>query len=249
MNLKTLTNAIKNKKIVPFYMPLVDLKTERILGLEVLARILDEDGNAISPLRFIPVAEKHNLMHSITKALLEQACAFNNGLFHDGIKLKIALNLSSKQIEDNEIIEIITNALDKTKMLYDLLEIEVTENEDFDNINNAIKNIDELKGLGIETAIDDFGIDFADFNRLEQLPVTKVKIDASYIFELGKSENKEFVKEVVKIAKKMKVRTLAEGVNTEEQIEFLKKVGCDMGQGFYYGAPMSEDDILDLLKK
>ena len=229
-------------------MPLVNLKTNRIIGLEVLARIIDKDGSYIPPIDFIPVAEEHNLIDDITKNMLKKACKFNNGLFHDGIKLTIAINVNSKQIGSDKILKMVDEALETSKMPADLLELEITENQDFDDIKNVISNIEKLKEKNIECSIDDFGIGYSDIDRLVELPISKVKIDASYIFELEKDDNKMFIQEVIRLAKSLDIKTLAEGVNNDEQIMFLLKAGCDYGQGFYYSEPVDEEKILHILK-
>lgn len=248
MNLQSLKNAIENKKVVPFYMPLVDLKTNRIIGLEVLARIIDENGEYVPPIKFISVAEENDLIDDITKIILDKACRFNKGLFHDGIKLTIAINVNSKQIGNDNIIDMIDRALYETQMPSDLLELEITENHDFENIKNVVANIEKLKEQGVECSIDDFGIGYSDFDRLTQLPISKVKIDASYIFELDKKDNQIFIKEVINMAQSLDIKTLAEGINNDDQIMFLLKAGCDYGQGFYYNEPVNENLIIEVLK-
>lgn len=239
--------ALTKNQFDVFYQPLIDLSTNSISGMEALIRWKHPERGYISPGNFIPLAEETGLIVPIGEWVMREACkqtlkwhemGFNN--------LKVAVNLAEKQLRQENFIATIQNVLEATKLDSRYLELEITETAILDeSIINLIK---EFKSLGLSLSIDDFGTGYSGLSYFKRFAIDKLKIDQSFIRDIPSNNNSiTIVSAIIAMAKELKVKTLAEGVETKEQLDFLKAKGCDYIQGFYYSKPLETSLFTHLL--
>lgn len=242
-----LNTAIKNKELLLYYQPLIDLKTYQIYGMEALLRWPHPIHGFISPMHFIPVAEETGLIIPIGDWVLQEAC-HQTRLWHQmGFPwLKIAVNLAEKQLRDEKIIDTIKRILITTNFDPHFLELELTETTILDE--SVIPIIQEFKKMGLSLAVDDFGTGYSGLSYLKRFSIDKLKIDQSFIRDIPTNNDSiAIVSAILAMAKELKVSTLAEGVETEDQLEFLKMKGCDFVQGYYFSKPLEANFFTQLL--
>lgn len=245
---RILRKAIKDKDSEEFYLeyqPKLDLKTNKISGFEALARLKTEELGQISPFEFIKVAEKSLIITDLGNKIYYLAHKFTKKLANEGFpKEKIAINISGIQLayEDFPGFEIKD----------DLVEFEITESVLLDNFDSVNEKLSELRNKGIKIYLDDFGTGFSSLARLNELNIDTLKIDKYFIDRIGQTDvNKKelIIPDIISMAHKTGLNVVAEGVETEEQKEYLLKYGCDLIQGYYYSKPLSEEAAIDFLKK
>ncbi|WKY47358.1 EAL domain-containing protein [Eubacteriaceae bacterium ES3] len=257
LKLKTrLTNdlyrAIEREELELYYQPQVSLETMEINGIEALIRWNHPEMGLMSPGLFIPLAMKHpGLMKPIDRWVIETACRQLKNWQELCFQLvPVAVNLSSEQLENVELIEIIRNNLAGNDILPELLELEITETLAFTSDQETISVLNGLKELGVTIAIDDFGVEYSSLNRIKNLPFDRIKMDIAFIRELDENpKNRPIAKTIIQLAKILNLKVLAEGVETAEQLAFLKESGCDEVQGYYFYRPMKVAEVTRLLKK
>lgn len=247
----SLYRAVENNELALFYQPQISAQTQKIVGVEALIRWFHPDKGMISPGLFIPIAEETGIITSIGKWVLEQSCAQArewNRKF--GIDVLMAVNVSTRQLQDGALSKIVESVLRKNNMDAKALEIEVTESEQMTTQNQAIDNLLRLKELGVQIAIDDFGTKHSSLARLRHLPITKLKIDMNFVRAIDESENSNsLVKSIIRLGKNLNLKVLAEGVETVKQFEFLREHGCDEIQGYYFYKPLRKEEIEFLLSR
>lgn len=244
-----LYSALKNKEFILLYQPQVDIKTGKIKAVEALIRWNSKELGMVSPLQFIPFAEESGLILQIGKWVLEESCRQLNQWQQDGWKLKMAVNISGRQLEAGDLTDNVKEALRSFEISPDSLEIEITESLLIKDFEKTTKQMEVLKKQGITIAIDDFGTGYSSLSNLKKLPFDTLKIDRAFIVDIDTyAENAEIVAAIIKIAKTLKLKTLAEGVETREQLECLRNLDCDEYQGFLFSRPVSDSEISRLLK-
>lgn len=254
MNLKSFENllmetklrkAIERNEFVVYYQPQICLKTGSLVGAEALARWKERDFGLISPDRFIPLAEEIGLIDSIGFYILQQACV-QTETWQTAKKsdFTVAVNLSAKQFRQKNLPKKIEKALRATRLDSRFLEIEMTESAAVENVQVVIQNLKDIASLGIKLAIDDFGTGYSSFAYLKNFPLHKLKIDKSFIFELlNDPKSRAIVATIISLGHNLGLKVIAEGVETKEQLETLKEMGCDEVQGYYYSQPVAAKDF------
>ena len=234
-----LHEAIKKNQLLLHYQPLIDLRTGKISGMEALIRWKHPTHGFISPINFIPLAEETGLIIPIGEWVLKEACK-QTKIWHEmGYStLRVAVNLSEKQLRDeNNIITTIERVLKTTGFDSRFLELEITETAMLDE--SVVHLIKEFKKMGLSLAVDDFGTGYSGLSYLKRFEIDKLKIDQSFVRDIpGSNDSVTIVSAIIAMAKELKVNTLAEGVETEEQLNFLKEKGCDYIQGYYFSKPL-----------
>ena len=246
-----LCSAFGNKELELYYQPQVNIATGKITGLEALIRWSHPELGLIMPSEFVPVAERSGLIMLIGKWVAEEACQ-QNKLWQDmGYEIcPISINLSGRQFEEPELADAIGETLKKTGLAADFLRVEITEGISLLKMNDTEKIFQKFSELGVGIAIDDFGIGYSSLYYLKAIPACSVKIDKSFIQGIGKNHKDEaIIRCVLNLAKDMEIESIAEGVETKEQLDFLKTEGCDAIQGFYFHKPMPACEIEKLLNK
>lgn len=238
---RELNNAISKKQFHLVFQPQINYSNQKVIGVETLLRWQHPDFGMIPPDVFIPLAEKTDLIIDIGNWVLNQACQQMRQWLDGGVTdLKIAVNLSVKQLYDSNLLLRIQGTLVRHGIEPSVLEVEVTETGLMKNIEVAIRNLEKLRSIGVHVAIDDFGTGYSSLSYLKTLPLDKVKIDRSFVRDvLDSDENAVIVRAIVQLSKDLGMRVIAEGVETGEQEEFLVGLGCDEGQGYWYGKPVT----------
>ena len=243
-----LQEAIKSNQLFLHYQPQVD-QAGTLCGLEALVRWKHPKKGFISPVDFIPIAEETGQIVQLGKWVTTQACRDARILMEKGLlRGRMAVNLSPLQFHRPGFLDNVAKILDKTGLPAQYLELELTEGILMKDTDGAIDILNELSRMGIATAIDDFGTGFSSFSYLRDLPVTKIKIDRSFVSSIAISEKDAAVcKGVITLAREMDLRVIAEGVETREQVETLSRNGCEAFQGYYFARPMAFDDLINWL--
>ena len=252
MNMESqLKHAIERKEFTLFYQPVVDVKTNRITGAEALIRWEHPTMGLVPPIDFISITEETGLIIPIGNWVLSEACEQLRAWQDMGFKhLEMAVNMSSKQLEHKGIIESIKKAFMGACIDPAFLEVELTESVLLVDAEKAIEKLDEIRGLGVRIAIDDFGTGYSSLNYLKRFPVDTLKIDQSFVRDLLTNENdKGIVKAIMNLAKTLNLAVLAEGVETEGHLKFLRELGCGQFQGYLFSKPIRAKDFTALLVK
>lgn len=242
---KCLRKAVKLDQLQLYYQPQIDAQTDGVLGVEALLRWKHPDYGLLPPSKFLSIAEESGLIFSIGQWVLENAC-------HDLLKwhrqgytgLKLSLNMSSRQFVQEDIIEILDNILERSKISPDRICIEITENVAMKNVSSAIETLKQFKALGLCTSIDDFGAGHSSMNLLQRLPIDVLSIDRSFIMRIADRERDgNTAKGIIALAHSLGLKVVAEGVETRTQAEFLRQQRCDVLQGYYYSHPVPFDEM------
>ncbi len=250
--LHDLNNALSQNQLQLHYHPQFDLKTGELTGAEALLRWWRPDdskagGAFVPPIEFIPVAEQSGLIVSIGEFVLKTACRTNKMWQEKGLPpFRMAVNMSGVQLHRGKIIEQITDILKETRLDARWLELEVTESVFMDNTQVTIDIINHLRAQGIELAMDDFGTGYSSLSYLRHFPISRLKIDQSFIRDaLVNPDDRMIVKTIISLGHSLGMKVIAEGVETQGHEDFLKEEGCDESQGFKYTKPIPADKFWD----
>ncbi|MGU7782631.1 putative bifunctional diguanylate cyclase/phosphodiesterase [Burkholderia sp. PU8-34] len=234
-----LARALERQQCWLTYQPQVTLETGEIAQVEALMRWKHPSHGEISPAEFIPIAEQSGLIDKIGEWVIRTACQEFGKLRRVVPHLpRVCVNVSPQQFERGNLLEIIQDALDRSGLAPQCLEIEITEGVLFANTQRALQTIRAIRELGVEVAVDDFGTGYSSLSYLTRFPVNRVKIDRSFIAGLpDDAGSSELVSAIIAMAHALKMRVTAEGVETVEQADRLRELGCDEAQGFWYSRP------------
>ncbi len=243
-----LKKALHEGHIFPLFQPRYSLTENRITGVEALARWTHHQYGKISPKEFIPLAEKSGLIKKLTQNLLELSVAQAISWWEQGIELKIGINLSALDVQDEKLPDRVSNIIQTYGLPCQQIELEITESNIMSNPEAAIANIRRLHELGLTISLDDFGTGYSSLSYLHMFPVDNIKIDLSFVKTmLDNSHNKKIVQSIIHLGKSLQKDTVAEGVETEEIALKLKDMGCNCLQGYYIGKPMSREELKPFL--
>lgn len=246
-----LYRAVLENQLSLVYQPQLSLHTDKIIGAETLIRWHHPEKGLIPPDEFIHILENSSLVFLTTAWLFETAAAMHDELKKNQLgEFRFAINLTAKQLNQENLLEILRNTIKQYSIHPKFIEIEVTERVSLTDPEKYIDILSKIRDLGCEIAIDDFGSDYSSLKYLQKLPLDKIKIDKSFIdnFEIN-SENQKIIKAIIQLTKELNFRTLAEGVETIEQLELLKQLGCDEIQGYFVSKPLSATEFVDFCKK
>ena len=248
-----LRNAVLNNQLKLYYQPIIDVKKNQIALFEALVRWEHPRYGLISPESFITLAEEGGFMVKIGKWILQEACQQIKRIENRGYNIKIAVNISSKQLTQNHLEQTIKEIVKQSGIDPNNLELEVTEGFLMENIKKVEQTLSNLKDFGIGIAIDDFGKGYSSLSRLKSLPISKLKIDKSFVNDIVENEDdRKIILVIIALAKGLGLDIVAEGVETKEQLDFLKKNGVYKIQGYYFSKPISYkkvDKFLDDIMK
>jgi diguanylate cyclase (GGDEF)-like protein len=227
--------ALANKEFVVYYQPIVDSFTQEIYSYEALIRWIHPLKGILSPDTFIPVAEKTGMINEMGKSMLEMACREAASW---AIPAKISVNVSPVQLSSKAFATIVVSILNETGLSADRLELEVTESSLFTESKTPMNTLNRLRTLGVKISIDDFGTGYSSLSRLSRLAFDKIKIDKSFVNSVSTQEDAlNIIRLITGMAKSLNMKTVAEGVETQEQLESLQALGCDLIQGYLFGKP------------
>ncbi|WP_349509679.1 EAL domain-containing protein [Bradyrhizobium sp. Tv2a-2] len=236
-----LRRALERGQLSLHYQPKVGMAGEGVTGVEALLRWSHPAFGAVSPAQFIPLAEETGLVVPIGRWVLREACAQAMRWLRP---LSVAVNLSPRQFADEHLLDDIDEALERSGLSPQLLQLEVTESMVMRNVSRAVKVMEAIRSRGVRLAIDDFGTGYSSMSLLKQLPIDTIKIDRSFVRDLpADSEDCAIVQAIISMAKALDLMIIAEGVETPEQEGFLRELGCDEMQGFLFSRPVVAEDL------
>ena len=244
-----LRRALQNEELYLHYQPQIDLRSGRIVGVEALVRWNCREMGQLSPSEFIPVAEESGIIVDLGRWVLQSACRQAASWCKAGLldSLEhVAVNLSACQARDPGLMDDIRAILHETQLPHGLLELEITEGVLMDNIHANVELMRRLQDTGIHLSIDDFGTGYSSMSYLKRLPIDQLKIDRSFVHDLP-GEGEAIVTAIIAMAHSLHLKVVAEGVETLQQVEFLRKAGCDNVQGFFFARPMTAAQLTALL--
>jgi diguanylate cyclase (GGDEF)-like protein len=242
--------AIERKEFCLYYQPIVDLETVQIIGFEALVRWYHPQKGIIAPYKFIPVAEDTGLIIPMTEWILREACRqvkiwqtdFNSDL-------SVSVNISGKHFAQSNLINLVEKVLTETQFTPEKLKLEITESAVMEDAEKAIAILQQLKMLGVKLMIDDFGTGYSSLNYLHKFPIDTLKVDRSFINTMENAEdNNEIVKTIILMAKNLRLDVVAEGIESINQLDQLRKLRCEKGQGYFFSKPVTDKQIENLLQ-
>lgn len=245
-----LRQAIERNEFCVHYQPIVSLQTGRLAGFEALVRWNHPRRGLVSPLDFIPVAEETGLIVPIGQWVLNEACAQVREWQIDSPShrsLSLSVNLSVRQVAQPDLLERIKEALDTSKLNPHCLKLEITESVVMENAEAAALMFKQLRSLGVQLSIDDFGTGYSSLSYLHRFPLNYLKIDRSFVMRLTTDNDNAIVRTISTLARNLGMEVIAEGIETEEQYQQLKMLGCEFGQGYLFSRPVNSDNVARLL--
>jgi diguanylate cyclase (GGDEF)-like protein/PAS domain S-box-containing protein len=246
-----LRRALTQNELDVFYQPKLCLRSGRLLGMEALLRWNHPEKGMIRPDQFISVAEETGLIIPIGKWVARQSCRMSKQLSAAGMgNLQVAINLSPKQFSDPDLVASIATILAEEGLPADLLELELTEGLLLEATEDTRLQLDQLKSLGLTLAMDDFGTGYSSLSYLKKFPIDIIKIDRSFIHEIpDNQDDMEITSAVIAMAHNLKLKVVAEGIETAEQLAFLRRHRCDVGQGYLFDRPIPGSELMEKLRR
>lgn len=241
-----LRHAVANGELRLHYQPKVDTASGSLLGMEALVRWMHPERGMISPVEFIPVAEDTGMIVAIGRWVLREACRQNAAWQQAGLHpIRVAVNLSARQFRSDNLLDEIDAALSDTALPASSLELEITESMVMEDPERVIDLLEKIRSRGIHLSLDDFGTGHSSLAYLKRFPIDCVKIDRAFIMDMpGNTDDVAIARTIVAMAKSLGLKTVAEGVETAEQLELLKNMGCDQIQGYFFSRPLPSDEFL-----
>lgn len=240
---KDLQRALELKEFFIVYQPKWNVQSDRLVGFEAFLRWRHPRLGVISPLEFIPIAEETGLIIPMTRWTLEEACKQCKVWQESGIVQPVSVNLSVRLFHGDNLLELIQNVLHKADLEPRLLELEITESMVLHDVNDIIRQLGNIRSLGVKVSMDDFGTGYSSIGLLDRIPIDALKLDRQFTNDLDTPSKRAIVNAVVLMAEKLNLDVIAEGVENKEHIDFLTGLGCHVMQGYYYGKPMDIDEI------
>jgi diguanylate cyclase (GGDEF)-like protein len=245
---RRLRRALEREEFVLHYQPMVEIASGRLAGAEALVRWNHPDSGMIQPEDFIPIAEETQLIVPIGAWVLRTACKQMKAWHDSGHPwLRVAVNLSPRQFQDRELVSMVEQVLAETHFPPTLLDLEITESTAMQNAELSLSILNRLKEMGIRISIDDFGTGYSSLSYLKRFPIDTVKIDQDFVRDLT-SDDAAIISAVISMARALNLRVIAEGVETEEQLAFLRREQCSEMQGFLYSEPLTSAEFESALR-
>jgi diguanylate cyclase (GGDEF)-like protein/PAS domain S-box-containing protein len=246
----SLGRAIGNREMVLGYQPKVDLRSGRMVGAEALVRWNHPEHGLLGPDSFIPVAEQTGLIVPLGEWVIDEACGALRSLQALGISdFVISVNLSLRQLRQRQFVERLGESLRRHNVAPGCLELEVTESQLMDRPDEAKEVMAQLKRLGVHLSIDDFGTGYSSLSQLQAFPVDHIKIDRSFLGDVGREGHAVITRAIIALGHSLKLKVIAEGVETREQLVFLRDHDCDQMQGYYFSAALPQQALEDMLSR
>jgi EAL domain-containing protein (putative c-di-GMP-specific phosphodiesterase class I) len=249
--IRTLNRAVATQDFTLHYQPQVDISTGKLIGAEALLRCYDDRGRSISPTELIPIAETIGSIHEIGIWAMRTACKQNVAwqAARDD-HFPIAVNLSAKQLQHPDLFTSMVQIFDETQISPEYLELEITENTKITELDTVVKLLSSLRELGVRISLDDFGTGYSSLALLKQLPLDALKIDRTFIKDLTpNSTDAEIVRMIVSLSRQLNLTSIAEGVETQPQLDCLRSLCCDAVQGYLFSPPVSAEEFICWLQQ
>jgi diguanylate cyclase (GGDEF)-like protein len=246
-----LYKAIQREEFVVYYQPQLSIASGELIGMEALVRWKHSTRGLISPAEFIPLAEETGLIVAIGEHVLRTACEQSVAWQRKGYPpVRLAVNLSARQFHQRNLVDVVANVLQETNLPSHLLELEITESCTMEDVDRAIQTLHRLKNLGVQISIDDFGTGYSSFAYLTKFPIQTLKIDKSFVGEITENpDGAAITSSIIAMAHSLKLKVIAEGVETEDQLDFLRDKKCNEMQGYLFSGPLPADQFEELLRE
>lgn len=244
-------HSLDRGEFILHYQPQIDLASGQLIGVEALVRWQHPRLGLMEPCRFIPLAEETGLIVSLGEFILRRACEqMCRWQTHQPRQFRVAVNMADRQLRSKDLLATVGNALKDTGCRPEWLELEVTEGFFMNHQEDSVTPLEQLRAEGVELSIDDFGTGYSSLSYLKTLPINKLKIDRSFVRDIPKDANDMAIsRAIIALARSLDLRVIAEGVETEQQLAFLKAEGCDQVQGFLFSRALNADAMTDWLEK
>jgi EAL domain-containing protein (putative c-di-GMP-specific phosphodiesterase class I) len=245
-----LRRAIERNELRLYFQPLVNVGTGKMVSVEILVRWHHPEQGMLLPAQFLKTADEIGLLPDIDEWVLTAAGGQIKTWLNEGLHpVCITVNLSARQFQRPDLVARISGILEETGLPPECLDLEITETTAMDNIDNTIEQLRELTSMGIHISIDDFGTGYSSLSYLKKLPIDRLKIDQSFVRDIVRDpDDRAIISAVTSMARSMGIRTVAEGVETEEQLSFLRASGCDEAQGFLFSRPLTAEKFRELVE-
>ena len=249
--LASIDDAIKNGELMAYYQPKIDSETGEITGAEALVRWRKPDGSFVYPDQFIPSIEKSGQIVDVDYFVYNEVFAFIRRSIDEGKRIvPISMNVSRQHLKDLDIIDYVKDLMDKYKIPPEYLEFELTETVCMEDTNMVMEFIEEFHNMGILVSMDDFGSGYSSLNLLSELPVDVIKLDRCFLHSaVVQKKERYIISSIISMTKNLEMKSLCEGVETSQQSDFLKEIGCDSQQGYFFSKPVSVEVFEELLEK
>jgi EAL domain-containing protein (putative c-di-GMP-specific phosphodiesterase class I) len=244
-----LRNALEKEQFVLYYQPKVTVRERRVTGLEALIRWQDPELGLVPPAKFIPLMEETGLILDAGRWALSQVARDCRSWSAIGVKPpRVAVNVSPIELRQKDFVDIVVEAAEKTQEADGVLDLEITESVIMENVEAMTRKLQTIRGLGVEIGVDDFGTGYSSLAYVARLPISALKVDRSFIIGMTDSaDSLAIVNSVISMAHALRLKVVAEGVETEEQAALLLKLGCDEMQGYLISKPVAPEEIPRLL--
>ncbi len=238
-----LGHAYQNNEFVVYYQPKYESETQKLIGAEALVRWKKPDGELVPPGVFIPLAEESGFVRKLDEYIFREVCLAQRRWLDSGMQIvPISVNLSRKHFENSEFIDRYVAILQELEIPVEYVQLEITESAVTDRRKESVEIIERLHKLGFKILIDDFGTGYSSLMMLKSVPVDVMKLDKSFVDDFDDIKGEQIIRCVMRLAQNLQIATTAEGVETEAQFEFLRSIGCDSIQGYYFAKPMPEEE-------
>jgi EAL domain-containing protein (putative c-di-GMP-specific phosphodiesterase class I) len=245
-----LNKVIENDELFLCYQPLINAKTNRMEGMEALVRWRHPQKGIISPMDFIPIAEETKHIIAIGEWVLRKACVQMRKWLDLGYKkYGISVNISAIQLRQADFSEVVTSILNEAGLHPEYLILEITETVCMESSNMVTRNLMRLKQKGVMISIDDFGTGYNTLNYLQTIEISHLKIDKTFVNNYESNVNQAIIEMIIGLGHRINAKIIAEGVETKEQYDYLKKMECDTIQGYFFSEPLLAEEMMEFLKK
>jgi two-component system CheB/CheR fusion protein len=241
-----LRRAIERSELLLHYQPKIDLATGQLIGLEALVRWRHPDDGMVPPARFIPMAEKNGMIEHIGEWVANAACAQMASWLAQGYNIpQISINVSAEQFRRGHIADSLRRLLNHYHLPAEHLVVELTETALMASVEQVQQGLRDLKSLGVKLSIDDFGTGYSSLAYLRRYPIDELKIDRSFVDDVAQnSDDRTIAQTIIAMSKTLGLSVVAEGIETQEQLDTLRELGCHIGQGYLFAAPMPPDEVI-----
>jgi diguanylate cyclase (GGDEF)-like protein len=247
---KDMRKGLGANEFIVYYQPQIDISSGAIIGMEALVRWQHPDKGLVPPFDFIPVAEETGLITRLGSSVLYQACSQTKQWLDEGLgNLRVGVNLSPRQFINHDLVAEVREILATTQLPPYLLDLEITESMAVNNLNEVVNSLVAFKEMGMTASMDDFGTGYSALSMLQKLPLDILKIDRSFIMNIGSGDSGAIAAAIIAMSHSLGLSVIAEGVETVEQLDFIRKHGCQEVQGFYYCPPLPADKFRDYVIK
>jgi len=245
-----LSKALEHDEFKLLYQPKLDLHTGRVTGAEALMRWESPDLGLVSPVKFIPVLEETGMVVEVGEWAIHTACRQHVEWIKQGLPpIKIAVNLSARQLREPTFVEIVKSALRKTDLPPSALEIEITESMLMSDAPNILAALKDLHDYGVHISMDDFGTGYSSLSYLKRFPIDTIKIDRSFVSDIDTSpDDAEIIHTIINMGQTLNRKIIAEGVETQEQLDILRQYNCDEIQGYFFSKPLEPSTFVQFYR-